>query len=76
MDEFNRTLQRVQCERGRTFISRTTSAATLYGPDVPVVALRAVLANPLTTFDDIDLVLDDQAALGAELSASGVYSAV
>jgi glutamate decarboxylase len=73
VDEFNRTLQRVQCERGRTFISRTTTAATIYGSDVPVVALRAVLANPLTTTADIDLVLDDQAALGAELSATDAW---
>jgi glutamate decarboxylase len=70
---FNEALQRTQSERGRTFISRTTSASTVYGPGVPVVALRAVLANPLTTLDDIDLVLDDQAALGAELSASGAW---
>jgi putative pyridoxal-dependent aspartate 1-decarboxylase len=72
IDAFNQTLQRVQSERGRTFISRTTSGATLYGADLPVVALRAVLANPLTTTDDIDAVLDDQAALAAELAASGV----
>lgn len=70
VDEFNRTLQRVQLERGKTFISRTTTAATIYGADVPVVALRAVLANPLTTTADIDLVLDDQAALGEELAAA------
>jgi glutamate decarboxylase len=75
VDAFNRTLQRVQLERGQTFISRTTSAATVCGAGVPVVALRAVLANPLTTFDDIDRVLDDQAALGAELSASGAWRA-
>jgi putative pyridoxal-dependent aspartate 1-decarboxylase len=70
---FNQTLQRTQSERARTFISRTTTAATVYGPDQPVVALRAVLANPLTTVEDIGRVLDDQAALGAELSASGAW---
>ena len=75
VDAFNRTLQRVQLERGQTFISRTTSAATIYGAGIPVVALRAVLANPLTTFEDIDRVLDDQAALGAELAASGAWRA-
>jgi putative pyridoxal-dependent aspartate 1-decarboxylase len=75
LDAFNQTLQRTQCGRGRTFISRTTSGATVYGPGIPVVALRAVLANPLTTLADIDLVLDDQAALGAEISASGAWRA-
>lgn len=75
IDAFNQTLQRTQLERGRTFISRTTSAATVYGPDTPVVALRAVLANPLTTLQDIDEVLDDQVAVAAELSASGAWRA-
>lgn len=73
MGTFNQALQRTQCERGRTFISRTTSSATVYGPGAPVVALRAVLANPLTTPDDIDYVLNDQAVLGAELYASGAW---
>lgn len=72
---FNERLQQVQSERGRTFISRTTSGATVYGPGTPVVALRAVLANPLTTPGDIDHVLDDQAALAEELSASGAWRA-
>jgi putative pyridoxal-dependent aspartate 1-decarboxylase len=75
LDAFNQMLQRMQCERGRTFISRTTTGATVYGPEMPVVALRAVLANPLTTCEDIDLVLDEQAAIGADLSASGAWKA-
>jgi len=75
VDAFNQMLQRVQCERGRTFISRTTSAATVYGPDLPVVALRAVLANPLTTDEDLDRTLDDQVELAAELAASGAWKA-
>lgn len=72
---FNERLQQVQSERGRTFISRTTSGATLYGPGTPVVALRSVLANPLTTEEDIDHVLDEQAALAEELSATGAWHA-
>jgi glutamate decarboxylase len=72
---FNEMLQRTQLERGETFISRTRSGCTLYGPDAPVVALRAVLANPLTTLADIDRVLDDQVALGGELAASGAWRA-
>ncbi|HEU0302837.1 MAG TPA: aminotransferase class V-fold PLP-dependent enzyme [Longimicrobium sp.] len=71
IDAFNEKLQQVQSERGHTFISRTTSGATLYGADNPVVALRAVLANPLSTPDDIDHVLDDQVALARELAAAG-----
>jgi putative pyridoxal-dependent aspartate 1-decarboxylase len=75
LDAFNRVLQRTQCERGLTFVSRTSSDATVYGPGTPVVALRAVLANPLTTLADIDFVLEDQAAVGAELSAGGAWRA-
>jgi putative pyridoxal-dependent aspartate 1-decarboxylase len=75
VDAFNQTLQQAQCEAGRTFISRTATSATAYGPDLPVVALRAVLANPLTTLEDLDLVLDDQAAVAAELSASEAWRA-
>ena len=71
IDAFNAALQQVQSERGRTFISRTTSAATVYGAGIPVVALRAVLANPLTTPDDIDQVLEDQMALARELAVTG-----
>jgi glutamate/tyrosine decarboxylase-like PLP-dependent enzyme len=71
IDVFNQRLQQLQSERGRTFISRTTSASTFYGAGIPVVALRSVLANPLTTLDDIDHVLDDQAALARELAATG-----
>jgi glutamate/tyrosine decarboxylase-like PLP-dependent enzyme len=71
IDAFNRRLQQLQSERGQTFISRTTSAATIYGAGTPVVAMRAVLANPLSTTDDIDFVLDDQVALAHELAATG-----
>jgi len=48
----------------------TSKAFTLdtgYGAGVPIVALRAVIANPLTTERDLEAVLDDQLRVAAEL---------
>jgi glutamate decarboxylase len=64
----NEFLQEAQFEAGRSFVSRTTLRTTQYGGDPGVTALRAVLANPLTTRDDIDAVLTEQAELGRSLS--------
>jgi len=61
LDRFNTRLQRAQWEAGHSFVSRTTLEPG--GGAAPVVALRAVLANPLTREADIDAVLDEQAAL-------------
>lgn len=56
VDEFNLRLQRTQRQEGKSFVSRTMLNVT--GP--PLVALRAVIANPLTTEADIKAVLDQQ----------------
>ena len=64
LNRFNANLQKRQWDVGRTFISRTTLARE--GMD-SIVALRAVLANPLTRESDIDCVLADQSALAREI---------
>jgi putative pyridoxal-dependent aspartate 1-decarboxylase len=69
IDRLNVRLQEEQRSRGRTFVSRTTIRLSRY--DVPVVALRAVLANPLTTTADIDQMLEEERALATELEAAG-----
>lgn len=66
----NTALQKRQRERGRSFVSRTLLATTRYGAEPGIVALRAVLANPLTTIDDIEAILDEQIEIGALVSAS------
>lgn len=71
LNELNRQLQEVQRDRGWSFISRTTLSNTRYAPTLPIVSLRAVLANPLTTREDISAVLDEQIELGDRLSAQG-----
>ncbi|HEY0019543.1 MAG TPA: aminotransferase class V-fold PLP-dependent enzyme [Longimicrobium sp.] len=64
LNEFNARLQKQQWDLGRTFVSRTTLDK---GDAEPMVALRVVLANPLTQESDIDCVLADQVAIAREL---------
>jgi glutamate decarboxylase len=70
ISQFNQRLQKIQRQAGRTFISRTTKKIARFGQEIPIIALRAVLANPLTTEDDIDAVLNDQIQIAAEISLS------
>jgi glutamate decarboxylase len=69
IDDLNRRLQEVQSNRGTSFVSRTTLSNTRYGAVSPIVSLRAVLVNPLTTCADLIAVLDEQDALGEQISA-------
>ena len=64
LNEFNARLQKHQWDAGRTFVSRTTLDK---GGVEPMVALRVVLANPLTQEADIDCVLADQVAIAREM---------
>jgi glutamate decarboxylase len=70
LNRLNERLHKAQRQAGRTYVSRTTLFNTRYGPDVPVVAFRAVVANPLTSEGDLAAVLEDQREL-----ASGVTEA-
>jgi glutamate decarboxylase len=70
LDRINRLNLRIhetQWARGRSLVSRTTltTPAHLSG----TVALRAIFANPKTTRQHIDEVLDEQTAIGGEVSA-------
>lgn len=62
VDEFNLRLQRTQRQAGKSFVSRTVLDVTNHGQG-SLVALRAVIANPLTTEADIKAVLDQQVEL-------------
>jgi putative pyridoxal-dependent aspartate 1-decarboxylase len=64
---FNEEIQKFQLETGRSFVSRTTLENKQPGRDTPVVALRAVLANPLTTEADIEAALDEQLKISRRL---------
>ncbi|MEG4490501.1 pyridoxal-dependent aspartate 1-decarboxylase PanP [Microcoleus sp. D3_18_C4] len=68
INQFNERLQEAQRQAGHTFVSRTTLQNTCYGKTIPIVAFRVVLANPLTTEADINIVLNDQLKIAAKLS--------
>ncbi|MHC0066357.1 pyridoxal-dependent aspartate 1-decarboxylase PanP [Nostoc sp. UIC 10890] len=70
INNFNECLQKRQRQIGNTFISRTTKSATSLGKEIPVIALRAVIANPLTKEEDIDAVLNDQIQIAAKINVS------
>lgn len=65
---FNERLQKTQRQAGYSFVSRTSLDSTRDGGGSPVVALRAVIANPLTTESDIESVLREQIDIAARLS--------
>jgi putative pyridoxal-dependent aspartate 1-decarboxylase len=67
INQFNKHLQEAQTQAGQTFVSRTTLEMRSPGYDIPIVALRAVIANPLTTEADIHAVLNDQLKIAAKL---------
>ena len=71
ISRFNERLQKAQREAGRTFVSRTTLQHSAQAPGVPITALRAVTANPLTTEQDLDAVLADQLRIARELAPGG-----
>ncbi len=64
---FNERLQKSQRQAGRSFISRTIKRIGCFEKEVFVTALRAVIANPLTTKEDIDAVLNDQIQIALDL---------
>ncbi|AKG21613.1 pyridoxal-dependent aspartate 1-decarboxylase PanP [Calothrix sp. 336/3] len=70
INKLNERLQKTQRQAGRTFISRTMKTSNCFSQEISIVALRAVLANPLTTEDDIDAVLQDQIEIASEIYLS------
>lgn len=61
MNALNIRLQEAQRLRGKTFVSRTTIRSPLARHlGAKIVALRVVIANPLTYEDDVEHVLRDQ----------------
>lgn len=52
-------IQKTQRGLGRSFVSRTKLTPEAYDRD-PVIVFRAVLANPLTTLEILDDILDEQ----------------
>ena len=65
IDRFNTQLQRAEWEASRTAVGRTIVRHPGYAD--PVGALRAVMANPLSTDHDSRMLLDDQERIAESL---------
>ncbi|GGD59207.1 pyridoxal-dependent aspartate 1-decarboxylase PanP [Lacimicrobium alkaliphilum] len=63
LDELNRMVQKQQREAGHSFVSRTRLSNETY--QQPITVFRVVLANPLTTEQDLQAILKEQAELAA-----------
>ena len=61
LDQVNQLLQKDQREAGKTFVSRTRLQASHSMQELTV--LRAVLANPLTTDEILESVLEEQCTI-------------
>lgn len=59
LDQLTRQIQKVQREAGRSFVSRTSLRISRYDQQALTV-FRVVLANPLTTDEILDEVLQEQ----------------
>ncbi|MFP4444993.1 MAG: aminotransferase class V-fold PLP-dependent enzyme [Desulfosudaceae bacterium] len=61
LNEINRTVQRVQREAGRSFVSRTTLMRRRY--ERGIVVLRGVIMNPMTDLSILKEILDEQESI-------------
>ncbi|MBU1399193.1 MAG: putative pyridoxal-dependent aspartate 1-decarboxylase, partial [Proteobacteria bacterium] len=59
LNEINITVQRLQREAGKSFVSRTT-LKTYKGRCERIVVLRCIIMNPLTDIDILRDILDEQ----------------
>jgi len=75
INDLNQRIQRAQRNAGESFVSRTMLGTTKYGSEHPVLALRVVIANPLTAESNIDAVLDEQVWRAHELERHELHAA-
>lgn len=59
LDTITVAVQKLQREAGKTFVSRTRLAIARYGGEL-ITVFRVVLANPLTTEEILDAVIEEQ----------------
>lgn len=63
-------VQKQQREAGKSFVSRTRLESPVYG-DYAITVFRVVLANPLTTAIDLELILQEQHQIATGTKAWG-----
>ena len=71
LDRVTKQLQKLQRAKGRSFVSRTRFSQAHYQRE-PVSVFRVVLANPMTTIETLQSVLDEQVKLGAKKSIRAI----
>lgn len=59
LNHINRTVQRLQREAGKSFVSRTTLTSGKQDGE-KIIVLRAVIMNPMTTIEILRQILDEQ----------------
>ena len=59
LNTINRTVQRLQREAGRSFVSRTTLKSEK-PPGQDMIVLRCVIMNPMTDINILREILDEQ----------------
>jgi putative pyridoxal-dependent aspartate 1-decarboxylase len=71
IDAAVRGIQEAQFSRGKTFVSKTR---ILHGDhaDYPLWVFRVVIANPLTTREDLHSVLQEQLTIAADIIEDGM----
>jgi glutamate decarboxylase len=74
ISDLNASIQRAQRNAGKRFVSRTMLATRRYGAEFSILALRAVIANPLTAESNIDAVLEEQLWRAHELERQQRYA--
>lgn len=62
LDQITRLIQKTQRAAGKSFVSRTSLNPQSYDGE-PIMVFRVVLANPLTTLENLQSVLDEQREL-------------
>jgi glutamate decarboxylase len=69
LNDVTRDIQRLQRARGRSFVSRTSLTFRERGRG-PLTVFRVVLANPLTTMEILEAMLDEQRGIASEPSVA------
>jgi glutamate decarboxylase len=62
LDRANKRMQKQQRASGKTFVSRTRFSQHKYH-GMPVSVFRVVMANPMTTLETLQSILDEQCEL-------------
>jgi glutamate decarboxylase len=69
LSRITRTIQKTQREHGKAFVSRTRLTPDRYNGQL-ITVFRVVLANPLTTDEVLQLVIDEQREIVQSMAGS------